>query len=559
MKTTTTPYIQEEQRRYGAVPRVKAEIRPFDADFDAGLGPGLGIFANCSCPATGKLLLDSGYVTSASWTSEILMARGGQFTAFIPSCLNLSNYNSSSIYVRSAARYEDVSSETWVEVEWDATGQLDTYFQVKVEFADFIRAWAVDLAGDADDYTAYGVDGGSDAYLSYAVDPEFPGKLENIKLSGLVEINEADIIDCGNLIAHRPAFFHDIKGEAHVLTIDNRQRQWIPGHQNFIMQDGLWYGKEIHIYTGFELPTGQVDWVLQYVGRIRDIRDIGHSFTGKHQAKIFSSLLIHEILNQAIGAPAADGARQPFMAGVYKARADLIESTDPYCGAVTKTGTGSATMVIIGTPTNSENLDILVMAESTGEIGMATIKWSLDGGNSWEKAGIVSATSLLPIRLTNGIYIYFTTGVGNDLVAGDRFSFTAYARRTKYVIAGAPFLEITNVYLNGVEIFDHSADPDTGELTLIGSSGFVDARIVKSETTNPIDIVQEILEEVGIESYVDEISFSNAKQELADYQIGVRFEGVPTWKAIQAICSTCLIFFWIDANKIYVSAYTGES
>jgi hypothetical protein len=152
MKTTTTPYIQEEQRRFGAIPRVKAEIRPFDADFDAGLGPGLGTFVNCSCPAAGELLLDSGSVTSASWTSEILMARGGQFTAFIPSCLNLSNYNSSSIYVRSAARYEDVSSETWVKVEWGATGQLDTYFQVKVEFADFIRAWAVDLVGDADDY-----------------------------------------------------------------------------------------------------------------------------------------------------------------------------------------------------------------------------------------------------------------------------------------------------------------------------------------------------------------------------------------------------------------------
>lgn len=100
---------------------------------------------------------------------------------------------------------------------------------------------------------------------------------------------------------------------------------------------------------------------------------------------------------------------------------------------------------------------------------------------------------------------------------------------------------------------------DTGEINLVGSSGFVDARVVKSETTNPIDIIQEILDEVGLTDYVDLVSFGNARQELADYQIGVRFEGVAAWKAIQVICTTCLIFFWIDANTIYVSAYTGET
>lgn len=559
MKTATTPYIQEERRRFGAIPKVKAEIRPFDSDFGFGFGPGLGNFLNCSCPGAGVLLLDSGYVTSGSWTSDILQAYQGQLTAVIPSCLNLSNYNSSSIFVRSAARYEAVSSEAWVQVAWGATGQLERYFQVKVEFTDFIRAWALDDAGDADAYNAYGIDGGSDVYLSYAVDPEFPGKLEDLKLSGIIEINEADIIDCGNLIATRPAFFHDIHGETHVLTLDNRRRQWIPGHQNFLMQDGLWYGKEIHIYTGFELPTGQVDWVLQYVGRIRDIRDISNSFTGKHQAKIFSSLLIHEVLAAVIGAPAASGARQPFLAGYYKARADLVESTDPYVGTVVKTGTGSADLVVTGTPYNDVDNDFLVAAESTGEIGTATFRWSMDGGASWEKSGIVSMSSVNPFRLRDGVFIHFTAGTGTELVTWDIFSFTAYARRTKYVVAGAPFLEITNVYFNGVEIFDYTVDLDTGELTLIGNSGFVDARVVKSETSNPIDIISEILEEVGLTDKIDEISFSNARQELSDYQIGVRFEGVPAWKAIQAVCTTCLIFFWIDSNTIYVSAYTGES
>jgi hypothetical protein len=144
-------------------------------------------------------------------------------------------------------------------------------------------------------------------------------------------------------------------------------------------------------------------------------------------------------------------------------------------------------------------------------------------------------------------------------VAGDSFSFTAYARRTTFIIAGAPFLEISNVYLNGVEIYDTNPNITTGELGLIGTSGFVDARVVKSLIYNPIDIIEEILTAVGLDSYMDEVSFANARRDLMDFEIGVKFEAVTAWKAIQSICSTCLIYFWIDANKIYVSAYLGES
>ncbi len=557
MKIATSRYIQEEQRRFGAVPKLKAEIRPFDFDF--GLGPGLGSFVNCSCPSSGVLLLDAGYITSGSWTSDILQAYMGQLTAVLPSCLNLSNYNSSSIFIRTAVRYEEVSGLAWTELEWGATMPLMAYFQVKVVFSDPIRAWALDLVGDMDDYNAYASDQGTDAYVSYAVDPGFPGKLEEVKLSGIVEIDEADIIDCGNIIAARPAFFHDIHGETHLLTLDNRGRQWIPGHQNFLMADGLWYGKEIHLYTGFEIPTGDYEWVKQYVGKIKDIRDITNSFTGKHQAKIFSSLMIHEVLSQVIGAPDSNGTRQPFLAGYYKARADLVQTTDPYAGAVTKTGTGSATMIVLGTPTNDEGIDFLVEAESTGEISTATIKWSLDAGASWEKTGMVSTSSVNPFRLRDGVYIYFVPGTGNDLVAGDQFSFTAYARRTTYVLAGAPFLEISNVYFNGAEIFDAEIHLDTGQIVLIGNTGFVDARVVKSELTNPIGIIEAILSFCGLTDKIDAASFSNARQDLADYQIGVRFEAIPAWKAIQNICVTCLIFFWIDSDTIYVSAYTGES
>jgi len=555
VKGATTSYIQEERRRAGAVPKIKAEIRPFDVDF--GLGPGLGSFENCSSPSAGALLLDSGYITSGSWTSDILQPYLGQLSAVIPARTALLDYASDRLYLRTAARYGDVNGLAWVEAEWGVQTILEAYFQVKIVFSDFIRAWAVDDAGDADGFTAYAIDQGLDDYLSYAVDPEFPGRLTDIKLSGLVEIDEASIIDCQHIISTRPAFFHDIHGFHHTLTIDNRGRQWIPGHQNFLMADGLWYGKELHLYNGFELPTGEIDWVLQYVGRIRDIREITNSFTGLHQAKISSYLAIHEALLQEVGVPHADGTRAPFLAGYYKARAELKESTAPYMGAVNKTGTGSAVLHTLGSPNNTEDVEFIVEAETTGEISTATFRWSMDGGSSWEKAGIVSMSSIKPFHLRDGVYIYFEPGAGDDLVAGDRFTFTSYARRTTYVLAGGPFLDITNVYFNGVEIF--GADVSlSGEVTLTGHSGFVDARVVKSETSNPVDIIREVLEAVGVDDKIDEVSFSNARQAIADYQVGVRFEALPAWKAIQEICRTCLIYFWMDAGRVYLSAYTGE-
>ncbi len=389
--------------------------------------------------------------------------------------------------------------------------------------------------------------------------PRVKAVIQGGGLASPVEIDEDDIIDCGNLIASRPAYFSDMHGETHILTLDNRGHQWQPGHANFLIPDGIWYGREIHIYTGFDLPAGGTEWVLQYVGRIRDFRDISDSFTGKHQAKIFSSLLIHEVLETIIGAPATDGTRQPFMAGYYKCRADLKETVDAYAGTVTKTGTGHATLVVTGDFTNDEDIDFVIYVENTGEVGSARIRWSIDGGNSWEKSGIAAMSSIAPMRLKEGVIIYFIPAAGMDFVGGDTFSFTAYCRRTTFVIAGAPFLEISNVYLNGLEIFDSSPNITTGELTLTGTSGFVDARVVKSLTYNPIDIIEEILTAVGLDSYMDEVSFSNARRDLMDFEIGVRFEAVAAWKAIQSICSTCLIWFWIDANKIYVSAYLGES
>jgi len=556
MQQASVGYIQEEQRRRGAVPRLKAEIRPFDVDF--GLAPGLGTFVNCSSPAPGMLTLAPGAVGSASWTSDIMQAYVGRITAVTPTYTNAADYCTSTCWLRSHDCYEAVVEQPWVEVAWGTESPIGTYFQVKIECLDFIRAWAVDNLEEVDGYTAYATLTGSDTHDSWAVAGACPGRLADLRLTGVITLGEGEIIACAPCVAQRPVWFHDIQGVTHTLTVDNREGQWLPGRGDFLLGPGFWYGKELHISMGLELPNGEVGWLKQYVGRIRDIRDIAAGGTGKHQAKIYSSQLVYDVLKQMIGCPTADGTRHPFLAGTYKVRADLVASTPPWVGAVQKNGSGSATLVVSGAASNTQDLDFLIEVETTGEVTAATFRWSLDGGSSWEKMGVVSATSASPCRLRDGLLIYFVPGAGDDLVAGDRFSFTAYARRSTYVIAGGPFLEVANVFYNGVEIHDAACNKTTGEIMLVGNTGVVEARVVKSETCHPVDIIKEILLEIGLGEKVDEVAFSNARQALADYQIGVRFEGVPAWKAIQAICTTCLIFFWIEGDRIMVAAYTGE-
>jgi len=555
VKRVATAYMQEERRQIGAKPRLKAEIGPFGVD--CGLKSSQGVFLHCSCPAAGVLQLADGYVTSGSWTSPVLQPYLGNLSSVIPSCVSLWDYGRPYLLVRTGATVAAVLAAPWEEAAWQTPVALGAYFQLKIEFRDFSRSWAVETVAEADDYTAYGVESGQDAYLSLAVDGLFPGRLTEISLSGLVSLEEEAIIDCQHIVAQRPACFHDLQGMTHTLTVDNSRRQWLPGHRNFLMADGLWYGKELRLYSGLELPNGETAWLLQYVGRIKDIREISNSFTGRQQAKIVSSPALYEALQGLIGIPGADGERRPFMAGAYRVKAELVASQPPFLGGVSKTGAGSAQLVALGEPTNTQDLDFLVEAETTGEIATATFRWSVDGGASWERTGLASVTSSTPYRLQDGVLIYFVPGAGTDLVAGDAFRFTAYARASRYVVAGGPFLAFTNIYLNGAEIFAYEAHPDSGEIILKGPTGVVEVRLEKSATSNPVDIIREILELAGVGDRLDPVTFMAARQALADYQIGVRFEGVTAWQAIRAICSMCLIFFWIEGDRYYLEAYTG--
>ncbi len=210
--------------------------------------------------------------------------------------------------------------------------------------------------------------------------------------------------------------------------------------------------------------------------------------------------LLHEILSQTIGAPATDGTRQPFMAGYYKARAEISDKQlTLMSGQLLNSGSGSATLTVTGTPYNDVDTNFIVQAETTGEIATATIRGVWTAATPGKRPVWFPNPALTRSGSKNGLSIYFTYGTGNDLVAGDTFTFTAYARRTTYIVAGAPFSSISNVYLNGVEIFSQTVNLSTGEINLVGNSGFVDARVVKSTTSNPIDIISAILNLAGVD------------------------------------------------------------
>jgi hypothetical protein len=386
-----------------------------------------------------------------------------------------------------------------------------------------------------------------------------------------LNITASEIINSGKIFSAIPRNFQNLQPVNHALAVNNRSASFIPG----AAPGG--YDDRIHIDHGFILADSSVSWLRLYTGRIHRTRS-PHAWGSPHNAIIESSSIIAEKLQTKIGAPATDGTRQPFMHGTYLANAELEKTslstisnpygtgrkfgTDKnYGSGITKTGTGTGTLGVLGVDdySGNEDLNIRVKAETTGEIGAATFKWSSDGGQTWEKTGIMSQNITLPITLTNRIKVYWIAGTGNDLVANDYWDFTISAQVHKYVVPGFPFSSIPSVYNNAVEIFTgFTVTPATGEILLTGSSGRLRARAIKDELTHPVDVIEDILTEVGLSTYINALSFAAAKEVTLPYNIGTRFENVAAAKAIQLITQACLFFFWVDSDQIYLYAYTGS-
>ncbi len=374
---------------------------------------------------------------------------------------------------------------------------------------------------------------------------------------GASEITPAEIIKGGRLATVIPQAFQAPVLSPHHLLLNNRTGAWLrsvatsPGKATDL----------IRLDHGFRQTDGTYVWLPVFTGSIKKAGNLLHEWGKGHNAVIESLSPLQQGLQKKIGIPATDGARQPFMHGPYLANCELVEVTDPYLSAITKTGTGKAVLHVLNADKYSftEDLDFRLQAESTGEIGTVTFKYSTDGGMTWERTGLVTKGIMATVNLEHNLKVYWTGALGNDFVSGDHWDFTAFARVHHWEIPGYPFASISAVFKNEEEIATGlTITPATGTILDTGSSGRLKARVVKDTLTHPVDIIQDILTEVGLSEYIHALSFAQAKDDTPEYAIGVRFENVSAAKAIQLITQNCLYFFWEDFGLLHLQAYTGS-
>jgi hypothetical protein len=557
MRQAGAKYQQEEGRRRGARPRVKAVLSPFELDY--GLAPGSGEFIQTACGGEpGKLVMADGYFTSGSWTSPLAQTISPYLDEAVPSWEEPAGHMEVEVRLRTGETPDGLAQAPF---ELLASGQdlsLARYFQVKVDFHETIRAWALDDPGEVDEFSAYAVDQDPDeGFESYAADG--PVCLSGFRLTGRLTLPEREIIDPGALRVELTRDFSELRTSGHVLLLDNRVGQWLNRPENYYLWEPDWTCKQLALYHGWELADGTVAFQLLYQGAVQRLAGMAHGWRQPHRVRLESQDVVTAGLKQMIGAPAATGERRPFMRGTYLAQGELIRVVEAAISEISRTGSGNAALKLLGTYRGDFLQNYLLEVETGGEVGSATFRWSHDQGQSWQKTGLRAGGADAPMRLEDGLSVYWESGPGSDLIAGDRWIFTAFPPVYHYQIFGAPFEAITTVYLDGEEDDDRvTLDADRGLIQVSGKNARVEARVVKDHTTHPVDMVADILGEVGLDQAIHQDSFALAKSLTPEYVFGVRFEKVTAAQAIRDLVRRGLYDLWIDFGEIKISPYLGE-
>ncbi len=558
MRLASGEFLQEERLLRGASPRVKAVLFPFELEY--GLAPGSGTFEYTQYGGEpGKLELEEGYSTSGSWTSPVMQTFSSYLDTVLASWEDHAGYLEARVFLRGAAAAHQVAGAEYTQITPQQEFPLFPFFQVRVEFLATDRSWAVDSSGDADGFTAYAVDYPGDAYDSQTGEGDFPAYISGLSFEGRLTVPESEILNPGEVQVELTRDFAGLKSGSHVLGMDNRESQWLPNGGSFYFLGLPWAEKRLALYHGFELPSGQVEWLLLYQGTLSRLGGMADGWQERHRVELETIDWITHCLNRRLGAPTPEGERQPFMRGFYRSRAELGEVAAAEVSTPMKSGSGSATLYVLGNYRGDVATNYLLRIETTGEVGVATFRWSITGGQSWEKTGLICGGADNPVTLSQGLSVYWQPGIGDDLVAWDSFTFTASPPVYGYQVFGAPFEAISAIYLNGEETWeDVSADPQTGVITVTGRSAQVSARVVKDGTTHPVDIMLDILTEVGLSDAVHHDSFELAKSLTPEYAVGVCFENIPASQALRELLRRTLYDLWVDFGEIKIRAYLGE-
>jgi hypothetical protein len=555
MRQASRQYLQEESRLRGAQPRVQAVLYPFE--LECGLAPGSGTYVNTVYGGEpGKLDMAPGYFTSGSWLSPVLQGFSPYLDALAPAWEDPGSHLDLGVSLRSGATPAAVAAAPWARLSTGVQVPLGPYFQLQVELQESGRAWAVDTAGQADGFTAFAaVQVPDPGYESSAVED---GCLENLQLAGYLTLPGSEIIQTGAVRVDLARDFASLRGADLALDLDHRLGQWLNGPENAYLYDGEWTGKRLDLYHGWE-AGGAVAWQLVYRGTLQGLTGLTHSWQQPHRVRLETQDYIVARLQQTIGAPTASGERRPFLRGAYRARAELAGTTAATVSEPVKTGSGSAVLQVLGDYRGDFVKNYLLEVQAGGEVGTATCRWSDNQGQSWRDTGLKTGGADAPLALEDGLAFYWEAGPGPDLAAGDRWTCTATPPVYEYQVAGGPFEAIAVVYLNGAASSDRVVvDAGRGKIQVTGRSAQVEAQVIKDGTTHPVDIVEDILEEVGLGDHLNQDSFALAKSLTAEYAVGVSFENLAAAQAIREIVKRCLYDFWIDFGEIKISAYLGE-
>lgn len=559
MRPASAEFLQEERLLRGARPRLRAVLFPFELDY--GLGPDSGVFDNTRYGGEpGRLEMEEGYTVSGSWTSPVMQTFSPYLDTVIPAWEEHGGYLEVVVSLRGAKTANEVSAASYTRLFAGEESPLFPFFQVKVEFQAGSRSWTVDSPEQADALTAYALDWPGEAgYDSVTGEGEFPAYISELRFEGRLTIPESEILRPGEVRVELARDFTGLSSGSHLLEVDNRGGQWLPNRDTFYFLGLPWEEKRLALYHGFELPSGEVEWLPLYQGTLCRLGGMADGWQARHAVELETRDWISHRLNRRLGTPTPEGQRRPFMRGFYRARGELAEVTPAAVSPPTKTGSGSATLMILGDYRGEVESHYLLHIETSGEVGEATFRWSLTNGQSWEKTGLTCEGAENPVTLSEGLAVYWQPGLGTDLVAGDRFTFTATPSIYRYRLAGAPFEAITAVYVNGEQTWEGvAADPETGEITVTGRSAQVSARVVKDGTTHPVDVMLDIFAAVGLEGAVHQESFALAKSLTPEYAVGVCFENIPASQALREILQRTLYDLWVDFGEIKLRAYLGE-
>ncbi|MCX5891454.1 MAG: hypothetical protein NTW80_00485 [Deltaproteobacteria bacterium] len=290
-------------------------------ELDYGLAPGSGEYVNtCYGGEPGKLALAAGYYTSASWTSPVVPAVSPDLDSALASWEDQAAQMDARVYLRSGETALEVSGAIYAVLTPELEIPLAPYFQLRVEFVQNIRSWAVDQAGEANDFTAYAVDAAPDGgFESYGVEGDDASGLANLRLEGRLSLPESEIIDPGSVGVELARDFSELRAGSHALVLDHRRSQWLNRTTAAYLQglDGV--RKQVDLFHGWELPGGDVAWQLVYRGALQRLTGMAHGWREAHQARAESQDWVTFRLQQSSGrkpglgdVPAAADDRRPY-------------------------------------------------------------------------------------------------------------------------------------------------------------------------------------------------------------------------------------------------------